>query len=268
MDVFHALILGITQGLTEFLPVSSTGHLILVRDIFNITAEGNVAFDAVLHLATLLAVLIYFRNDISTLLKTAIGIVFRKEVLDADRIFLYAIIIGTLPAVVLGLLLENTIDSVFRHSLIVAIGLCVGTLLMYVAEKRITGEHGLSVQKGFRIGWFQALALLPGISRSGATISGGMLMGLTREAATRFAFVLSFPVLLGGGLMSLLKITNTGGTDMTALVVGCIAAFVSGLLAIHFLVSYLKRHSFSIFIWYRILLAAAIVLLVATGVLS
>lgn len=261
MSIFDAILLGLTQGLTEFLPVSSTGHLILIRDIFGISSENNFAFDTILQLATLFAVIIYFRHDIWGLIKTAYRMLMRQVVSDIEKIFLYALIVGTLPAVVFGFFLTDVIENVFRHSLVVAIGLCLGTLLMVYAEKKVSEGSPLTVRKGFRIGWFQALALLPGISRSGATISGGMLAGLSREQATRFAFVLSFPVLLGAGLLSinsLLGAPSIGG-QMTALIVGCSVSFLSGLAAIHFLVTYLKTHSFSVFIWYRILLATVIV---------
>ncbi len=269
MGIFEAIILGITQGITEFLPVSSTGHLILVRDLFGISSENNFAFDTILQLATLFAVIIYFRHDIWELIKTAYALVRGKVVPDNDKIFLYALIVGTLPAVVFGFFLTDVIENFFRHSLVVAIGLCFGTLLMVYAEKKMSGGSALSVRKGLSIGWFQALALLPGISRSGATISGGMLAGLSREQATRFAFVLSFPVLLGAGFLSIHSLLGAPSVDgqMTALIVGCIASFLSGLAAIHFLVTYLKTHSFSVFIWYRLILATVIVILVACGVL-
>ncbi len=269
MGIFEAIVLGVTQGLTEFLPVSSTGHLILVRDIFGISSENNFAFDTILQLATLLAVVIYFRRDILALIRTAYRILRQKVVSDIDKTFLYALIVGTLPAVIFGFFLTDIIENFFRHSIVVAIGLCLGTLLMLYAEKTVGEGSALTVRKGLNVGWFQALALIPGISRSGATISGGMLSGLSREQAIRFAFVLSFPILLGAGLLSIHSLLGapSAATDTTALIVGCIASFLSGLAAIHFLVTYIKTHSFSVFIWYRLLLAGLIVVLYGVGVL-
>ena len=270
MSIFDASLLGLTQGLTEFLPVSSTGHLILIRDLFGISSGNTFAFDTILQLATLFAVIIYFYRDIWALCTTAYRMLVRKAVSDTEKTFLYALIIGTLPAVVLGFFFADTIEGVFHQTIVVAVGLCVGTLLMIYAEKKAHEGDVLTVRKGFLTGWFQALALIPGISRSGATISGGMIAGLSREQATRFSFILSFPVLLGAGLLSIHSLLGTPQVagDVTALIVGCAVSFFSGLAAIHFLITYIKTHSFSVFIWYRIMLALVIVALVAMDVLA
>jgi len=194
MTGVEAIILGVVQGLTEFLPVSSTGHLILVRDVFGISDEYALAFDAILHLATAAAVILYFFGDIVMLVNTALRKLSRLPVNQSDLTLLYAILIGTIPAVILGLLLESTMETLFRNPLLVAGVLVGGSILFMYAEWRYLNEHrrdDMDTTKGFKIGLFQALALIPGVSRSGSTIAGGMLLGLSRHDAARFAFLLA-----------------------------------------------------------------------------
>lgn len=196
-EILNYLVLGVVQGLTEFLPISSTGHLVVARDLLGITAEYGLATDAVLHLATAFAVLLYFRKDIARLVAGAFAWVSGRVVERADRVLILALLFGTIPAVVVGLLFQDVIESTFRSPALVAYALLGGSLLFFVAERAATQSGALSARKGVLIGLFQALALIPGVSRSGATISGGLLLGLHREEAARFAFLLSFPVILG-----------------------------------------------------------------------
>lgn len=242
--------MGLVQGLTEFIPVSSSGHLVLVRNVLGLVGGDALSVDAVLQLATILAVGVYFFKDFVSLHK--------------DKTTLYAIIIGTIPALVLGLLLESKMETVFRSSYLVAWTLLFGSILMYLAERLAKQNQIITPRRGIVVGFFQALALIPGVSRSGATISGGLLAGLTRESATRFSFMLSFPIILGSGLMKFVELGQSGGLSSIGLpiVVACIVAFVSGLGAIHFLIRYLKNHKLTLFIWYRVLLAGVVLLLV------
>lgn len=260
-DLISFTLLGIVQGLTEFLPVSSTGHLILARDFFNLATEQGLAIDAVLHLATALAVLVYFRRDILRLIVSFFGLVRGRRTEREDRILIYALLLGTVPAVLVGLLLEGAIEGAFRNPTLVAYALIAGSALFFAAERLAKQNAALSVPKGIAIGLFQALALIPGISRSGATISGGLLLGLTREQSARFAFLLSFPVILGAGTLKFVELGASGflSTEAEPLIAGALAAFVSGILAIHFLITFLKRHTLDIFIVYRLVLAAVIV---------
>lgn len=246
MSAFEAIILGLVQGLTEFIPVSSSGHLILVREVFGFSTENGLAYDAVLQLATVLAVFIYFLRELPQIIK--------------NRRLMTAIVVGTVPAVVFGFLLEEKMETVFRSAHLVAWMLIVGSLLMYLSEKSLRHEVELTPQKGFLIGLFQALALVPGISRSGASITGGRFVGLSREAAARFSFLLSIPILLGSGVKKLLDLSASGdlSSQGVPLLLGAVAAFVSGLWAISFLISYLKSHPLTPFIWYRVALALAI----------
>ncbi len=283
MTYTHAIILGAVQGFTEFLPVSSSGHLLIVRDLLSLPLVGTLTFDAVLQCATVLAVLVYFAHDLWGIIISAFRYVLRKPISETEKTYLLAIILGTIPAIILGLLLESKMDSVFRNIHLVAGALLAGSILMYAAQnyaqryaercqsvsltrekvsKRhfdITEQSALSIKKGIIIGFFQSLALVPGISRSGATISGGLFMGLSRENATRFSFLLSIPILVGSGLKKLLEVDFTApGSNLGPLFLGSLVAFVVGLVAIHFFIRYLKTHNLSIFIWYRVALAIAI----------
>jgi undecaprenyl-diphosphatase len=267
MDFFQSAILGLVQGITEFLPVSSTGHLILMRDLLGLEIIGTLSFDAILQLATGFAIVCYFWKDLWQLI---LSIFDRTK----SRTLLYALIIGTIPAIVFGLLLENYMDTYFRNSYVVAGSLIAGSILFYFAERHHLGlrrpllldqggeREPISFRQGFFIGLFQCLALVPGFSRSGATISGGLFNGLSREAAARFSFLLSIPIIFGSGLKKLLDIYQDGqlATLEHSLFIAAIFAFISGLLAVHFLLKFLKNHSLNYFGVYRIILAVVILI--------
>ena len=248
MEIFDAVILGVVQGITEFVPISSSGHLIVARDVFDISTKGSLAFDAVLHLATAFAVLAYFWRDIAA-------------IFSGERSHLIgALLLGTAPAVAIGLLFEGAIEETLRSTTVVAWALIAGSVLFVLAEWLGKRKEELTMGKGLIAGVFQAFALIPGVSRAGATISGGMLAGLNREAAVRFAFLLSFPILFGVGIKQLLTIISWEQTTaMTMpLTVGSVVAFLVGLGAIHAMVTFLKNHKLYIFAVYRVLLALAI----------
>lgn len=264
MEILTAIILGIVQGLTEFIPVSSSGHLILFRDFLGLQVDYGLSFDAVLQLATTLAILVYFRKDIILLIASLFRLVTFQEQDRADKILALAVLFGTIPGVFFGFLLEDLMSTIFRDSLLVAGSLVVGGLVMIFAEwmaKR--SDKDLTPVSGLKIGFFQALALIPGMSRSGMTIAGGLIVGLKREAAVRFSFVLAFPILLGAGLKKLLELVADGTFSLVGyeLLWGSIASFVVGLAAIHFLVKFLQSHSLKVFAIYRFVLALVIVIL-------
>lgn len=246
MSFIEGIILGLIQGLTEFIPVSSSAHLILVRDLLNIDSTNALSVDAVFQLATILAVLFYFFKDFMALL--------------SNKTLLRAILVGTVPALILGLMLEDYMDTVFRSSHLVAITMIFGSVLMFVAERYAKQDKELTVSRGLVVGFFQALALIPGVSRSGATISGGLLSGLTRESAARFSFLLSFPIIFGAGLKKFFDLQQSGelSTIGLPLWVGSLVAFVVGLWAINFLIKYLKNNKLTIFIYYRLIIATII----------
>lgn len=271
MTHIAAIILGFIEGATEFIPVSSSGHLIIGRAILGLGSVGSLTFDAVLQLATSCALLVYFWRDVLRLIQTAWKIVTRQPVEQKEKTLLYAIILGTIPAVIGGLLLEKQMDTIFRNVHLVALTLILGSILMWLAQKYSRkvapheplgelGKHMITIKKGIMIGFFQVLALVPGVSRSGATISGGLFAGLTQEEATRFSFLLSLPVLFGAGLKKLFEVRHdlfSSGYG-SALLLGSLTAFVVGLLSIRFLMRYLKTHGLNVFIWYRVLIALVI----------
>jgi len=263
MDIFSAVILGIVQGATEFLPVSSTGHLILSRSVLDVADTNALAFDAVLHLATAGAVIVYYFDEIWLLIQALLRKLGRLPTNKKDIILIKALAVGTVPAVILGLSFESLMETVFRSPLLVAGVLVLGSIFFMFAEYKYGQsyhEREVSTKMGFKIGLFQTLALIPGVSRSGATISGGMLLGLTRSEAARFAFLLSVPVILGAGLKKLLELLASDATVAWLPVgVGAIASFIVGLLAIHFMISFVRRHTLWPFIWYRIILAGFVV---------
>jgi undecaprenyl-diphosphatase len=269
MDLFSAIILGIVQGITEFLPVSSTGHLILAREFLGVTGTNALAFDAVLHLATALAVVVYFWKDIWMLLQTLLRMLGKLPVNSKDSTLLTALVVGTLPAVVLGLLLENLMESTFRNPLLVAGVLVAGSVFFMFAEyiyERKPRSREMSTGRGFKIGLFQTLALIPGFSRSGASLAGGMILGLTRSEAARFAFLLAVPVMLGAGGKKAVELMAASDVSVgLSVVAGAFVAFVIGLFAIHFMISFVRRHTLWPFIWYRIILAGFVVLVVVFG---
>lgn len=262
MTILGSIILGAVQGLTEFIPISSSGHLIIARDIFGWNSSGDLSFDAVLQLATALALVVYFYKDILRLLKSFINLISKKSVDLADKTMIYAVILGTIPAVIFGLLLEKYMETTFRSAGLVAVVLIVGSIVMYTAEKLSKKDKVLSAKNGFLIGLFQCLALVPGFSRSGATISGGLFLGLNREDAARFSFLLSIPIILGSGSKKLLGLLHSGAlsTDGLSLFVGSITAFIVGILAIDFLMKFLKKNSLKAFIIYRLVLASIVLI--------
>ncbi len=265
MDFFSAALLGLVEGLTEFIPVSSSGHLILVRQLLHLQTETGLSFDAVIQLATILAVIIYFRKDLWKLGETGFRMVARKPVDLSSKTLGWGIILGTIPAAIFGLLLEKKLDTVFRSPHLVAYALIAGSILFWFAERYARNNKMLDIKSAVKIGLYQCLALVPGMSRSGATISGGLLEGLTRQEATRFSFLLSVPILVASGLKKAYELWQTGvltalGPD---LLLASVIAFFAGLASIHFLITYLKNHTLKAFIVYRI--ALAIIVLIFVG---
>lgn len=264
MNYLNSIILGLIQGITEFIPVSSSGHLVVFRDILGLKSSIDLSFDAILQLATVLAIVVYFYKDIFKIIIAFIRLITFKPIEQKEKNLLLAIVVGTIPAVIFGILLENYMDSVFRNAKLVALVLILGSLVFYFAEKFGKQNSNLSIKKGFWIGVFQCFALVPGFSRSGATISGGLFLGLNREEATRFSFLLSVPIILGSGLKKLFELNSIGELSNLRgdLLLGSLVAFVVGIFVIHYLLKYLKSHSLNIFGIYRILLAISILLLI------
>jgi undecaprenyl-diphosphatase len=277
--VFQAALIGLLQGLTEFIPVSSSAHLELAPWILGWEDDeliGSLAFDVFLHLGTLLALLAHFGRDWLRYLG-ALWASLRERSLgaDTDRRVAWLLVAATIPAAAIGFALEGLIEEAFHGDadparLAIAGFLVVGAAALYAADRfgRRTRElDEITAPTALTIGVSQALALLPGISRSGATITAGLALGLTREAAARFSFLLATPITLGAGLYGsrrLLTETHTG-VEWLAIGVGFAAAAISGLLAIGFLLAWLRRRSVTVFSVYRIGLAMLVVALVVIG---
>ncbi len=255
MSIFEALVLGLVQGLTEFIPVSSSGHLLLVHDIFGST-ENTLAFDVALHVGTLIALLVFFRKDIIKLIKNA----FSK---NEDGRLARLLVLATLPAAFAGFLFSDYIDDNLRSPLIVAFALAgVGAIMLIVDtySKNNKSDKPVSTKQGMAVGLAQCLALVPGVSRSGATITTGLLFGLGRVQAARFSFLLAIPIITGSALGILLKGTDFTSTGNWTLFVGMTTAFLSGLLAIKFLLGIIGRVGLAPFALYRF--AVAILVLI------
>jgi undecaprenyl-diphosphatase len=277
--VLQAALIGLLQGLTEFIPVSSSAHLELAPWLFGWEEDGligSLAFDVFLHLGTLLALLAVFGRDWLRYLRALVAsIVERRIGADTDRRLAWLLVLATIPAAAIGFALEDLIETSFHGGddgsrLAIAAFLVVGAVALYAADRlgrrsRDLGE--LSLPAALTVGLSQALALLPGISRSGATISAGLALGLTREAAARFSFLLATPITLGAGLYGSRRLLDEAhtGTEWLAIGVGFAAAAVSGMLAIGFLLAWLRSRSVAVFSLYRIGLAVLVVALVGLG---
>lgn len=263
MELWQSILLGVVQGITEFLPISSSGHLVLVRDFLDVQMKSGLAFDALVHLATTCAVVLYFWRDILSLLQTLFRKLGRLPVNEKDFILLKALLIGTIPAVIGGVLLESFIEANFQSRLPIAFGLFVGAIFFIYAEWRYFNQPKnvpLTTRNGFVVGLFQMLALIPGLSRSGATIAGGMVLGLSRYDASRFSFLLAIPITAGVGIKKSLELINAPG-DVTwgVLLAGAVTAFVLALIVIHYFLAFIRRYTLWPFIWYSLVLSLLII---------
>jgi undecaprenyl-diphosphatase len=267
--VLQALVMGVVQGLTEFLPVSSSGHLIIVPFFFgwNNAFITSLEFSVMLHLGTLVALLVYFREDWLRLVPAGLAAVRDRSFHDdEDRRLAWLLIASTIPAAVIGLLVGDLIEGSFRSVGLVAVTLVVGGLIILLADRfgaKSRGIEDVTFPIAVGIGAAQALALIPGISRSGISISAARMVGMDRESAARFAFLMATPITAGAGLFEARKLLS-GETglqfDALPLIVGMLASLVSGLIAIRFMLSYLRRQSLDLFVWYRFVLAAIVLI--------
>jgi undecaprenyl-diphosphatase len=264
MNIVEAIILGLVQGLTEFIPVSSSGHLLLLHDAFGLSETG-LGFDVALHIGTLVALLVYFHRDIRRL-----AVAFFKKSTETKLARLLAA--ATVPAVVAGILLQDKAETTFRSPVLVCLTLAGVALIMIWAENWTAKRQGqkdinrVSARQALLIGSAQAIALIPGVSRSGSTITTGLFAGLDRVAATRFSFLLSIPITFG----AIVKVVGDAGTtqqinnEPMLFAVGIITAFISGIFAIRYLLKFVAKHSLKAFAYYRLVLAAISLVLLAS----
>ncbi len=257
MNGFEAVFLGVIQGVTEFLPVSSSGHLVLAEYFLHLEDAG-LAFDVILHMGTLVAVLAYFYKDWVSMILS----IFPSRGNSESRRLLILLIIGTIPGAVAGFLLEHAASTYFRSPWVVVCTLSGVALLLFLADRMARHArdfNGFEKVDAALVGLSQALAIVPGVSRSGITMTCAMFLGFTREAAARFSFLLSAPIIAGAGLYETIKLVREGpsGLDFNYLL-GFAASAISGYLVIAFLMNYLKKHTFMPFVVYRLFLAAIV----------
>jgi len=274
VSVLEAIVLGIVQGLTEFLPISSTGHLRIVPAFLGWEDPG-AAFTAVTQLGTMAAVLLYFRADLVRIARAWLRSLRDREVRrELDARLGWYIVLGTIPIGIFGVLFKDQIETGARDLYLIGVALILLGLVLLLAEKVGTRDRSIEqirTKDGFAIGFAQALALIPGVSRSGATITAGLFMGLNREAAARFSFLLSVPAVVLSGLLELGTILSDDdgeGTSLSALAIATVMAFVSGYLAIAWLLRFLTTHSTVIFVVYRVALGVVVLALTAAGTIE
>jgi undecaprenyl-diphosphatase len=263
ISVLHALVLGAVQGLTEFLPISSSGHLVLVPYFFGWKYQG-VSFDVALHAGTVVALLIYFWKDWLVIIRNGFS---KKSSVPGDpswpypQNFLWQIVVASIPAAIFGLAIDKWAGDNIRAALFIAFNLAVFGWLLWFADKKAKSNvapRAMTYGKAFVVGLFQSIALVPGVSRSGITLTGSRLIGLAREEAARFSFLIGTPAIIGAFLVELPKIIKE---DLNlSFWLGVIAAAVFGIAAIKFLLAYLKKNDFSLFLWYRLALALIVLI--------
>ena len=259
LAVLKAIILGIIQGIGEFLPISSSAHLILVPYLFNWESH-SMAFDVALHFGTLLSVLVIFFKDWWDLFMGAVKKVTKGKNSFENKMFWY-LVIATIPGALLGFLLEDMVENVFRTKIwLIALALAIMGIFIYIGDKWAdqhykieTDFKHISLPQAFLIGLSQALAIIPGFSRSGTTILAARLMGLSKKAATKFTFLLSVPIIAGAAV---LKLTDLALNLET--IIGVLVSFIVGVFSIKFLLNYIKKHDFSVFAIYRVIFAIII----------
>jgi undecaprenyl-diphosphatase len=277
VSILQAIVLGLTQGITEFAPVSSSGHLILVPWLFHWSilndADLNKSFDVALHIGTLLGALVYFRHDVARYLVAWFRSLRARRIEDTDQRIAWALVLGTIPGVIIGGLFESWIQDHLGEPWLIAVMLAIFGVVLYVVDRRSRSDRDMddvTVTHGLWLGVAQAVALQPGVSRSGVTITAARAYGFDRPTAARFSFLLALPIIFGAGVYKGLDLVKNGIPDGFggAFVAGTVASAVSGFLVIAFLLAYLRRRDFAVFMWYRLAAAALVLSLIAFGVRS
>src|SRR6476620_7445543 len=271
MSIIEAIVLGLVQGLTEFIPISSTAHLEIVPVLLG-WGDPGAAFSAVIQFGTLLAALIYFAKDIIRLISGFFrGLVTRKPLAETDSREAWLVVIGTIPIVILGLLLKKHIETTFRGLWVISTMVIVVAVLLQLAEvyarkRQLKTFEEMGVPDAVAIGLGQCLALIPGSSRSGSTIMAALFRKIDRPTAARYSFLLSIPAVGGAGFLELFhERHHLASLGWTPIIVSIAVSFVTGYASIWFLIRYLKTHTTRVFIWYRFALGAVMIVLLASG---
>ena len=263
MLILLAIILGIIQALTEFLPVSSSGHLLLARAMLDFDVVDGLTFDVAVHVGTLAAIVVYFYHDIADVIRGFLRSFTKRDMSDPQQRMAWYVIAACIPAGIVGFFFESAIETWFRHPGVVVFTLTLGALLFFAVEKwskPALDAEKMTLGSAVFIGTLQTLALIPGVSRSGITISAGMMRGYRREEAARFSFVMAAPLLAGAGAKKGLDLVGQplGDGELWLLAAGIVTSALAGWLVIRFLISFLRKHRLNGFAWYRLALAAAV----------
>lgn len=275
MDIVHAILLGIVEGVTEFLPISSTGHLTIVEKLlgYHIDSPEITAFTAVIQIGAILAAVIYFWKDIVRIL-----VAWYRGLVDAsqrglDYKFGWSVIIGSVPIILAALVFKDQVETVFRSLWFVVGGLILWSIVLWIADKNAgetKQEQDITWKDTLVIGLTQCIALIPGVSRSGATISAGLLRGIDRVTATRLSFYLGIPALVAAGLYQSVKHVDdiAAGVGWMPTIIATVVSFIVGYISIAWLLKFVSKHNFSLFIWYRLALGIGIAVLLLTNTIS
>jgi undecaprenyl-diphosphatase uppP len=276
MQVWHAIILGVIEGITEFLPISSTGHLTIAEKMlgYSISDSSITAFTAIIQSGAVLATVVYFWKDISRVLMAWIrGLFVKKYRKNSDYKYGWAIIIGSIPIAIIGILFKDEIETVLRSLWFVAIALILWSLVMWWADKKAKQnlhEEDITWRDTLAVGIAQCLALIPGVSRSGATMSAGLLRNFDRVAVTKLSFFLSIPALSAAGILQIISKHSAIGASVgwTATIIATLISFVVAYISVAWLLKFVAKHDYSVFIWYRVIVGVLLLIALATNFIS
>ena len=276
MQVWHAIILGVIEGITEFLPISSTGHLTIAEKMlgYSISDSSITAFTAIIQSGAVLATVVYFWKDISRVLMAWIrGLFVNKYRKNSDYKYGWAIIVGSIPIAIVGILFKDEIETVLRSLWFVAIALILWSLVMWWADKKAKQnlhEEDINWRDKLAVGIAQCLALIPGVSRSGATMSAGLLRNFDRVAVTKLSFFLSIPALSAAGILQIISKHSAIGASVgwTATIIATLISFVVAYISVAWLLKFVAKHDYSVFIWYRVIVGVLLLIALATNFIS
>ena len=276
MQVWHAIILGVIEGITEFLPISSTGHLTIAEKMlgYSISDSSITAFTAIIQSGAVLATVVYFWKDISRVLMAWMrGLFVNKYRKNSDYKYGWAIIIGSIPIAIVGILFKDEIETVLRSLWFVAIALILWSLVMWWADKKAQQnlhEEDITWRDTLAVGIAQCLALIPGVSRSGATMSAGLLRNFDRVAVTKLSFFLSIPALSAAGILQIISKHSVIGASVgwTATIIATLISFVVAYISVAWLLKFVAKHDYSVFIWYRVIVGVLLLIALATNFIS